>query len=79
MQLSPQGFAEHYENMTEDELEGEGRRTWLGNRGVSCPSLSPHIYIGGGGEEAALGRLQVAGGCPRGLPSRAPPPYLNMG
>ena len=53
MQLSPQGFAEHYENMTKDELEGEGRRTRLGNRGVCCPSPSTHIYIGGGGGEAA--------------------------
>ena len=48
MQLSLQGFAEHYENMTENKLEGEGYRTQLGNRGVCCP-LPPLIYIGGGG------------------------------
>jgi hypothetical protein len=65
--------------MIEDELEGEGRRTRLGDHGVCCSSPSSHIY--------RWGRRRQPRRTPRGrrpalglLPLAPPPfPYLLSG
>ena len=67
MQLSSQGFAEHYENMTEDELEGEGHRTRLENHGVCFPPFAHKAH-----------RLPVASRNPFRHPDMYPVPFGTL-